>query len=94
MISHTNNNESNIMNVYKNDSVIVNSNLPHSSVQNCSQFNTLVNILKATDSESSGNINDEITDQIDISEEIPSRQILEEIIDHTCNNNGISLLDT
>ena len=59
MISHINSNESNNWNTSNSDNLIGNSNLPHSSVKNESSFNTLVNLQKATDSDSSASINDE-----------------------------------
>ena len=59
MISRINSNESKNWNISNSDNIIGNSNLPHSRVQNESSFNTLINLQKVTDSDSSASINDE-----------------------------------
>ena len=49
---------------------------------------------KVIDTYSSVSINDEITNEENISEEISSYQNSAGIIDHTCDDNGINLLNT
>ena len=75
-------------------SAIVNSNSPHINVQNDILFNTLINLQKETDTNSSVSVNDEINDDNNISEEISSHQNLAEMVDHTCDDNGNNLLST
>ena len=49
---------------------------------------------KVRNTESNININDEIMDENNISEEILSHTNPAEIIDHTCDDNGINLVNT
>ena len=93
MISHTNNNESYILNTSNSDNIILTSNLPCINIQNDISFNTFISLQKVTYSESSDNINDEITNQINTSEESLSNKNLAEFFDHTCDDNGIILLN-
>ena len=67
--SHVNSNEQNnlISNSYN---VVVNSNLPRINVQTYSSFNTLITLLKETNTDSGVSFNDEIIDGKNISEEI------------------------
>ena len=81
------------MNTSNSDIVIGTSNLPHSNVQNNSPFNTLITLQKLTDIESSVIINDEITDKKYISEEVLSHQNSAGIIYHTCDDNGINVVN-
>ena len=60
VISNTNRNKSNKLNISNSENVIGTSNLPHINVQNDSPFNTLINLQKVLDIESSLNINDKI----------------------------------
>ena len=94
VISHVNSNESNHLNTSNSDFGIGTSNLPHINVHNYSPFNSLIALQKVTDTESSFSINNETTDEKNISEEILSHQNLSEIIDHTCDYNGINLVNT
>ena len=66
MISHVNSNESNNFNTSNSNNTIVTSNLPNSNVKSESSFNTLITFKIY--SESSAIINEEITDQVNISE--------------------------
>ena len=93
-ISHININESNNWNTSNTNNIIVNSNLPHGNVQNVSLYIALITLQKVTYSESSASINDEITDQIIISEEVSSHQNSSEIIYNTQDDNVINLLNT
>ena len=49
---------------------------------------------KETDADSSASINDEILDDNNTSEEISPHQNSAEVIDHTCDDNGINLFNT
>ena len=82
------------MNTSNSDNFIGTSKLPRIKVQNYSQFNTLINLKKITYTKSSVSINDEITDEKFISEEISYNQNSAEIIDHTFYYNVMNLLDT
>ena len=62
------------MNTSKSDHVKGTSNFPHGNVQHVSSFNTIINLQKLIDKESSFSINDKRTDQNHISEEILSHQ--------------------
>ena len=64
------------------------------NVQTEISFTTLINLQKETDTESSIGINDEIVDEINISEEISLHQNPAEVIDHTCDDNVKKLLNT
>ena len=70
VISHANSNKSNNLNAPNSNNLIVASNLPHSNVQNEILFDTLINLQKVTDTQSIASINDEITCQNNISEEV------------------------
>ena len=63
-------------------------------VKNDIPFNTLIALLinKIIDAESSIRINDERTDEKNISEEISSHQNSAQILDHTCDYNIINLV--
>ena len=63
------------MNTSNSDNLIGTSNLTHINVQNNISFNNIILLQKVTDSDSSSGINDEITDEININEEILSHQI-------------------
>ena len=82
------------MNEYNSDNVIGMSNFPHRNVQNENSFNTLINLQKIIYTKSSVSINDETTDHNNMSEEISSHQNYAEIIDHACDNSGITLVNT
>ena len=60
--------ESNSLNTSNSDNVTVNSNLPRIKVQTEISFNTLINLQKETDTESSISINDKIMDKTYINE--------------------------
>ena len=49
---------------------------------------------KETDTDSITSINDKINDDNNTSEEISSHKNSAELIDHTCDDNGINLLNT
>ena len=49
---------------------------------------------KETDTDSITSINDEINDDNNTSTEISSHKNSAELIDHTCDDNGINLLNT
>ena len=72
IISHVNRNKSNHLNTSNSDNVIGNSNLTQINSQNGSPFNTFFNLQKLMDIDSSGIINDEVTYQKNMSEEILS----------------------
>ena len=82
------------MNTSNNDNVILNSNLPPINIQKDSPFNTLIALQKEKYTYYSVSINDEIINENNISEEIPSHQNPVEVIDHTCDYNGNNLLNT
>ena len=65
--------KSNNLNTSNSDNLIVTSDFPHSSVQNYGSYNTLISFKNLIYSQSNASINDEITDQINISEETQSR---------------------
>ena len=75
------------------DNITENSTLPNINVQNDSTCNALVTLKKGTDVDSSVSINDEIMDKNSKSEQIPSHKNPAEIIDHTCDDNVIYLLN-
>ena len=91
--SHVNSKEPNNLNTLNSDNVIRTSNFPHRNVKNDSPFDTLGTLQKVTDTESSVSINDEKTDKNNIREEISYHQKPAEVIDHTCDDNGINLLN-
>ena len=90
-IPHVNSNRSNNFYTSDGDNVIETSNVHHSNAQNNSTFKTLITLQKGIDKYLSVSINDKITDQHNIIEEISSYKHLSEIIDHICYENGISL---
>ena len=73
---------------------MVNSNLSCINVHTKSSLNKLINLRKENDTESSTIIDDEIIDDDNTSQEISSHKNLVELIDHTCDDNGINLLIT
>ena len=82
------------MNTSNSDSFIGTLNIPCINVQPESSFNTLINLQKETHTESIISINYEILDGNNISEEISYHHHSEEVIDHTCDDNGKNLLNT
>ena len=74
IISRVNSNKSDNLNIPNNYIIILTSNHPHRTVQNESSFNTHITLQKVTYLESSASINDETTDQINISEDSLSHQ--------------------
>ena len=74
VISNANSNKSDNLNIPNNYIIILTSNHPHRTVQNESSFNTHITLQKVTYLESSASINDETTDQINISEDSLSHQ--------------------
>ena len=81
--------------MYSNsENVIGNSNLPRINVHTKSSFNELVAFQKETDTESSTSINKENMDDNNASEELESHQNSTGVIYHTCDDNGINLLNT
>ena len=91
---HINSNESKNLNSLNSYNVIGSSNFTYSKVQHYSPFNTLVTLDKVKDAESSVSINYKITDENIMSEEILSCPNSAEIFDHTCDYNGINLINT
>ena len=53
----------------------------------------MINLQKVTDSESGASINDEMTDQINKSEEILHHKNSSEIVNNTQYDNGINLVN-
>ena len=92
--SHVNSSESNDPNTHNSDNVIGNSNLPPINVHTKGSLNELINFQKETDIESSTNTNEENTDENNASEEISSHKNSTGVIYHTCDDNGINLLNT
>ena len=68
--SHFNSRESNNLDTSNSDNVIANSNLSYINVQNYSLFNKFITFQKETHIELIVSIDDEIIDEIYISEEI------------------------
>ena len=93
IISYVNINELNNFNILNSDNIIGTSKFPHGNVQNGSSFNTLVTLHKLIVAYSIVIINGERTDQNHMSEEISCRQNSAEILDHTCDDNGINLVN-
>ena len=94
IISHVNINEWNHLVTSNSYNVIETSNFTHSKVQNVSSFNKLFALQKIIDTESIFVINIWRAYQKHLSEEIYSHQNSAEIIYHTCDNNGIILVNT
>ena len=86
--SHVNISESNNLNTSNLDNVIGNSNLLCINVQIKTSFNTLITFQKKTDTEWGIIINKETINEKNMSEEISYHQNSEEVIDHTCDDNG------
>ena len=70
VILHINRNEFNNLDTSNSNNFIGSSDLPHSNIQTDSPYNTLNNLQKLIDTESSVSINDKIMDQNNSSEEI------------------------
>ena len=92
--SHDNSSESSDPNTYNSDNVIGNSNLPHINVHTERSLNKLVTLQKETDTDSSTSTNEGNMDDNNASEELASHQNSTGVIDHTCDDNGINLLNT
>ena len=92
--SYVNSSKSNDTNKYNSDNVIGNSNLPRVNVYTKLSLNELFDLQKETDTESSNIINEENMDDKNVSEELESHQNSTGVIDHTCDDNGINLLNT
>ena len=82
------------MNISNSDNVIGTSKLPHSKAKTYIPFNTLINSQQLTDKYPSVSINNEIKYQNNISKNISSHQNSAQIIDHTCDDNGINIVNT
>ena len=92
--SHVNSSESNDLNTYNRDNVRRNSNIPRINVHTECSSNELVTLQKETDTESSTSINEEKMDDNNANAEIASYHNSTGLIDHTCDYNGIKLLNT
>ena len=92
--SHFNSSKSNDLNTYNIDYVIENSNIPRINVHTKRSSNELVTLQKETDKYSSTIINEENMDDKNASEKISCHKNSTELIDHTCDDNGINLFNT
>ena len=92
--SHVNSSKSNNLNKLNSDNVIVNSNLPSKSIETKSSFNTLMTLQKETYAKSSVSVNDKINNSYHESEDISLDKDSSEVIDNTCDDNGINLFNT
>ena len=91
--SHVNSSESNDLNTYNRDNFIGNANIPRINVHTELSSNELVTFQNETDTDSSTSINEKNMDDNTASEEIASHQNSTGVNDHTCDENGINLLD-
>ena len=82
------------MNTYISDNVIENSNIPRINIHTERSSNELVTLHKENNTESSTSINEEDMDDITASEQIASHQNSTGVIDHTCDDKEINLLNT
>ena len=92
--SHVNSSKSNDLNTYNSDNVIVNSNLRCIDVHTELSSNKKVTFQKETDTVSSTSINEENMDESNAIEEMSSNHNSIGVIDHTCDENVINLLNT
>ena len=92
--SRVNSSESNYSNTYNSDNVIVNSNIPCTNVHTERSLNEIITLQKETDTESITSTNEENMDDKNASEELSFHQNSTGVIDHTCDYNGINLLNT
>ena len=94
IISHVMSNESNNFNTLNSDNVIVTSNITKKNVQNYSPLNTIITLQKLMYTPEIISINDERTDQKILLKKFLLIKILEQLLDHKCDKNGINLVDT
>ena len=92
--SQFNSRELNQPNKYNGDNVIGNSKIPRINVHTEHSLNELITFQKQSYTESSTSINEENTDDNNASEELAPHKNSTGVIDYTCDENGINLLDT
>ena len=92
--SHVDSSESNDLNTYNSDNFIGNSNIPRINVHTKRSSNELVTFQKETNTQSITSTNEKNIDENTAIEQIASHQNPTGVIDHTCDENGINLLNT